>query len=124
LGETARILQCRRGRLYPLHWDVVAQGVQEEFDVSLDARAEELRDPRVAPQFGNVILQRTLNASRHRRQPVVQPVGGFGDVVAHVHLFVGTRTTHFLTVDPAVPEGWEIRTAKALSRGRLTNESR
>ena len=65
LGEPARILQCRRWRLHPLHGDVVAQCVQKGFDVSLDAGAEQFHDSRIAPQFGDVVLQRTLNARRN-----------------------------------------------------------
>jgi hypothetical protein len=58
-----------------------------------------MRHETIAPQFGDVVLQRTLNARRNRRQPVVQPVGSLGEVAAHVDVTVETPGGHLMTVD-------------------------
>ena len=99
LGEPARILQGCGGRFHPLHGDVVAQRVQDGVHVALDAGAEQLHDPRIAAQLGDLVLQQTLNARRELRQPVVQPVGSLGDVAAHVDVTVETPGGHLMTVD-------------------------
>jgi hypothetical protein len=68
------------GHRNELHRDRVTQGVQQGVDVSLDAWSEQLHDPPIVAEFGDLILQGHLNGRRHLRESILQPGRGFGDV--------------------------------------------
>ena len=94
LRQSAGVLQRRGGRLDTLDRDVVAQRVQDRVHVALDAGPEQLHQPRVAAQLGDLILEGTTNRRRHVGQPVMQSGGDLGDVTAHLDIAVEVRFLH------------------------------
>ena len=94
LSQPPGILQCGGGRLDTLHGDVVAQRVQDGVHVSLDAGSEQLHKSGIAAQLGDLVLESAKDVRRHGCQPSVQPVGGFGDVAAHLDIGVDVRFRH------------------------------
>jgi hypothetical protein len=121
LCQSPGVLQRCGWRLNALHRDVVAQRVQDGVHVARDAGTEQLHEPGIAAQLGDLILEGTTDDRRRICHPTVQPVGGLSDVSADVDIFDDARFRHHCDGRPLFDRWSPIHRCQPLSSGDNTS---